>query len=78
MAETGTDGRRRGEPRPELKDLVDGLNHQELTERNPRSSSTTDTQIAGVHFHHNLAVLDKGLNLEPGAPSWLARTKPES
>ncbi|MFP5069168.1 TauD/TfdA family dioxygenase [Pseudonocardia nantongensis] len=24
MAETGTDGRRRGEPRPELKDLVDG------------------------------------------------------
>ena len=61
-----------------LKDLVDGLNHQELTERNPRSSSTTDTQIAGVHFHHNLAVLDKGLNLEPGAPSWLARTQPES
>ncbi|HEX2301388.1 MAG TPA: class I SAM-dependent methyltransferase [Pseudonocardiaceae bacterium] len=60
-----------------LKDLVDGLNHQELTGRSPRTPRATDRQISGIHFYHNLAVIEKGANDEPGAPSWLARTPPE-
>lgn len=61
-----------------LKDLVDGLNHRQITDANSRSRRETDTQIVGLHFYHNLAIIDKGLNLEPGPPSWLAKTLPES
>ncbi|HEY2766460.1 MAG TPA: hypothetical protein VGJ13_20985 [Pseudonocardiaceae bacterium] len=57
-----------------LKDLVDGLNHRELTDRHPRPPRSTDALISAVHFYHNLAVLEKGGNTEPGAPAWLVRT----
>ncbi|GAA1231671.1 class I SAM-dependent methyltransferase [Prauserella halophila] len=60
-----------------LKDLVDGLNHQELTSRSPRAGRGTDAHITGIHFHHNLTVIDKGSNLEPGPPSWLSTTRPD-
>lgn len=60
-----------------LKDLIDGLNHQELTSRTSRAPQETDLCVSGMHLHHNLAIIDKGSNSEPGAPAWLSRTLPE-
>ncbi|WP_238014817.1 hypothetical protein KZZ52_34330 [Dactylosporangium sp. AC04546] len=50
-----------------LKALVDGLNHEEIGRRAP---APTDRQIRGVHFHHNLAVVEKGSNAEGSLPPW--------
>ncbi|GGN33637.1 class I SAM-dependent methyltransferase [Streptomyces fuscichromogenes] len=63
-----------------VKGLLDGLNHQE---RRPAADaagpSYTDRNIAGVHVHHNLVVIEKAVNAEQGAPSWVPRdTDPES
>lgn len=53
-----------------LKMLVDGLNHEEITPASGRLPVPTDTQIVGVHFHHNLAVVEKGSNEEGSLPTW--------
>jgi demethylmacrocin O-methyltransferase len=64
-----------------VKTLLDGLNHQE---RRPdggsgKTPSYTDRNIAGVHAHHNLTVIEKAVNAEQGAPSWVPRDiDPES
>lgn len=54
-----------------LKRLVDGLNHEEIDGREPQP---TDSAISGLHFYHNLAVVEKGSNREGGAPSWIPRS----
>lgn len=54
-----------------VKSLLDGLNHQEMIERT--SPAPTDTQVRGVHVHHNIAVVEKGMNTEAGAPAWVPR-----
>lgn len=56
-----------------LKGLVDGLNHQELPERDGKMHSYTDRHVVGLHFYHNLAVIEKGLNAEDGIPSFIPR-----
>ena len=33
--------------------------------------------VTGVHAHHNLAIIEKGLNTEQGAPGWVPRTGDE-
>lgn len=53
-----------------LKTLVDGLNHEEISPSSGRLPAITDTQVAGVHFHHNLAVVEKGSNEEGSLPAW--------
>ncbi|MEU7171989.1 MULTISPECIES: hypothetical protein [Micromonospora] len=53
-----------------LKLLVDGLNHEEIGPSSGRPPTGTDTQISGVHFHHNLAVVTKGRNEEGSLPRW--------
>ncbi|MFF4797253.1 hypothetical protein ACFY1U_02435 [Streptomyces sp. NPDC001351] len=63
-----------------VKGLLDGLNHQE---RRPAADETglsyTDRNISGVHVHHNLVVIEKAVNREQGAPSWVPRdVDPES
>ncbi|OZM72635.1 hypothetical protein CFN78_13435 [Amycolatopsis antarctica] len=45
------------------KQLVDGLNHDELLLTHEREAAVTDHQIEGVHFYRNLMVLEKGTNL---------------
>jgi len=30
--------------------------------------------VTGVHLHHSLAVIEKGLNTEQGLPEWLRGT----
>jgi mycinamicin biosynthesis methyltransferase MycE-like protein len=56
-----------------LKALVDGLNHQELPRSNGRTPSYTDQHVVGLHFYHNLAVVEKGLNAEDGIPTFIPR-----
>lgn len=46
-----------------LKRLVDGLNHEEFV-REPYEPSYTDRHVIGVHFYHNMVVIEKGLNDE--------------
>ncbi|MBZ4319372.1 class I SAM-dependent methyltransferase [Streptomyces huiliensis] len=56
-----------------VKTLLDGLNHQERPETPGQEPSYTDRHIAAVHVHHNLVVIEKALNAEQGAPSWVPR-----
>ncbi|MGH3710506.1 MAG: class I SAM-dependent methyltransferase [Pseudonocardiaceae bacterium] len=56
-----------------LKALVDGLNHQELPKNNKKTPSYTDQHVVGLHFYHNLAIIEKGVNAEDGAPSFIPR-----
>ncbi|MCK2243753.1 MULTISPECIES: class I SAM-dependent methyltransferase [unclassified Crossiella] len=54
-----------------LKTLVDGLNHEEVLTSSPRDRAPTDRSVRSLHFHHNLAVIEKGVNLEGGGPDWV-------
>jgi demethylmacrocin O-methyltransferase len=56
-----------------LKALVDGLNYQELRKSNENTPFCTDRHVVGLHFYHNLAVIEKGLNVEDGIPSFIPR-----
>ncbi|NUT46178.1 MAG: class I SAM-dependent methyltransferase [Saccharothrix sp.] len=54
-----------------LKALVDGLNHQEVLAEAGRPPGEHDLAVKGVHFHHNVVFVEKGLNAEPGGPDWV-------
>ncbi|MEB3049487.1 class I SAM-dependent methyltransferase [Mycolicibacter sp. MYC123] len=60
-----------------IKSLLDGLNHQEQMRESDHEPSTTELTVTGVHVHHNLAVIEKGLNTEQGAPASVPRTGEE-
>ncbi|MFI6999211.1 class I SAM-dependent methyltransferase [Nocardia sp. NPDC050175] len=53
-----------------LKNMVDGLNFEEIGGRDP---ARTDASIKGMHFYHNMAFIEKAENRDGGAPSWLSR-----
>lgn len=53
-----------------IKSLLDGLHHQEQIRNGNDEPSMTELMVTGVHVHHNLAVIEKGLNTEHGAPAW--------
>ncbi|MGH3721366.1 MAG: class I SAM-dependent methyltransferase [Pseudonocardiaceae bacterium] len=55
-----------------LKSLVDGLNHKEIP-LGVDSPSYTDRHVVGLHFYHNLAIVEKGVNSEDSAPSFIPR-----
>ena len=46
-----------------VKDLVDGLNHEEFLVEG-YESSYTDRHVKAVHCYHNLVVIEKGDNVE--------------
>jgi hypothetical protein len=48
-----------------VKSLLDGLNHKEFGKTTPRSYS--DAHVVAVHCYHNLVIIEKGLNDEPGS-----------
>ncbi|AKK30875.1 class I SAM-dependent methyltransferase [Mycobacterium sp. EPa45] len=54
-----------------IKDLLDGLHQSEQMRAADDERSSTELTVTGVHVHHNLAVIEKGLNTEQGAPEWL-------
>jgi len=58
-----------------LKTLLDGLNHQEQVRAGEYEPSALERTVTGVHLHHNMAIIEKGLNTEAGAPSWISRTE---
>ncbi|MFI6930340.1 hypothetical protein [Streptomyces sp. NPDC050287] len=53
-----------------LKELADAVNHEELNV--PPSGAVGDygPHVVGVHFYHNLAVVEKGANQEGTLPPW--------
>ncbi len=61
-----------------VKSLLDGLNHQEQMREDDYRPSTTELTVTGVHVHHNLALIEKGLNTEQAAPAWIERTGNQS
>ncbi|GAA2711087.1 hypothetical protein ACFY2R_18565 [Micromonospora olivasterospora] len=50
-----------------LKQLVDGLHHQEYLRADTWKPLPTDQTVRGVHFYHNLVVVEKGPNRD-GSP----------
>ncbi|MDT0469671.1 hypothetical protein [Streptomyces gibsoniae] len=50
-----------------LKTLIDGLHHEEFLSSDAREPLATDTQIKGMHLYRNIAVIEKGSNIE-GSP----------
>jgi len=54
-----------------IKNLLDDLHHSEQIRDANDEPSMTESTVTGVHVHHNLAVIEKGLNTEQGAPEWL-------
>lgn len=50
-----------------LKQMVDGLNHEEFLRNDTRAPQMTDRTVKGLHFYHNLAFIEKGRN-EEGSP----------
>lgn len=57
-----------------VKLLIDGLHHQERS-GNGIHPTWTDLTVTAVHVHHNLVVIEKGLNTEQGAPAWVPRDR---
>jgi len=57
-----------------IKSLLDGLNHQQQIRDGNQAPSMTELMVTGVHLHHSLAVIEKGLNTEQGLPEWLRGT----
>lgn len=47
-----------------LKNMVDGLNYEEIQGRAQSSDNYTDKNVTALHFYHNLAIIEKGNNSE--------------
>lgn len=58
------------------KELIDGLNHEELIPPEARPGQATDRSIFALHFYHNLLVIEKTMNAEGTLPSWIPRKRP--
>ncbi|WP_328609298.1 class I SAM-dependent methyltransferase [Amycolatopsis sp. NBC_00345] len=58
------------------KELIDGLNHEELIPPEARAAQDTDRSIFALHFYHNLLVIEKKMNAEGTLPSWIPRKRP--
>lgn len=54
-----------------LKSLVDGLNYEEILGTGQRCPHSYDHTIKGLHFYHNIAFVEKGVNIEGGGPDWV-------
>jgi demethylmacrocin O-methyltransferase len=54
-----------------IKDLIDGLHHREELRAADHPPSATEQTVTGLHVYHNLAIIEKGINTEQGAPEWL-------
>lgn len=58
-----------------LKAFVDGIHHRELVRSAPYDPSPADLGIRAVHFYHNVAFIEKGVNGEQAAPPWVSRDR---
>jgi demethylmacrocin O-methyltransferase len=56
-----------------LKSVVDELHHQDQLREGPYEPTIIAKTVAGIHFHHSIAFIEKGTNNAPTAPSWVRR-----
>ncbi|MCG5435258.1 class I SAM-dependent methyltransferase [Micromonospora foliorum] len=54
-----------------LKQLLDGLNHEEHDAAGSSRPTRFDTTLVGAHFYHNVAVLEKGRNADGPMPRFV-------
>lgn len=57
------------------KELIDGLNHEELVTPHVREHRETDRSVFALHFYHNMLVIEKAANAEGTLPSWFPRKR---
>lgn len=60
-----------------VKDLLDGLNHEEFLDQD-YEPTYSDRHVIAIHAYHNLVIIEKGRNNEGGGPSPGRRTPGES
>lgn len=56
-----------------LKTLVDALHHRDVEADAGRAPSRFDEWVGGLHFYHNLVVIEKRRNAEQSAAPWVPR-----
>ena len=56
-----------------LKTLVDGLHYEEFLRAEARAPQPTDEQVSSVHLYKNMAVIEKGPNMEGSLVASLLR-----
>lgn len=57
-----------------VKRLVDGLHHQDqMPARADRPLLAIERHVRAIHLYHNLLFVEKGVNAEQTAPSWVRR-----
>lgn len=56
-----------------LKTLADGLHHQDRPAAAAAALGGIEKHVRGLHFYRNLAIVEKGINAEQTAPSWVRR-----
>jgi len=56
-----------------LKTLIDALHHQDRITASSPIPPNIQHEIRGIHLYHNIVFIEKGLNTEQGAPSWIRR-----
>ena len=57
-----------------LKSLCDGLNYEEFVDES-YEPTYSDLHVVGVHFYHNMVVIEKGTNLEGTARRKILRAR---
>jgi demethylmacrocin O-methyltransferase len=56
-----------------LKTLIDALHHQDRLTTSSAAPMEIERHIRAIHLYHNIVFIEKGLNDEQGAPSWIRR-----
>ncbi|GAA3824551.1 class I SAM-dependent methyltransferase [Streptomyces coacervatus] len=56
-----------------MASLVDLLHHREYRSGSPAELPPAAHHVTGVHFHHNVAFVEKGANHEQPSPGWIPR-----
>lgn len=56
-----------------LKTLIDALHHQDRITASSPMPPDIEHEIRGIHLYHNIVFIEKGINTEQGAPSWIRR-----
>ena len=56
-----------------VKRLIDDLHHQDRVDDDAREKLDVNQSVVGLHIYHNIVFIEKGINGEQTAPSWVHR-----
>lgn len=56
-----------------LKTLIDALHHQDRLTSSLDMSRDIEHQVRAIHLYHNIVFIEKGINAEQSAPSWIRK-----